>query len=496
MATLTIHQDQRTVKVDFDAPQSLAALLAQADVSLGQPCGGRGICGKCAVALTGQVSEPNAAEIRCGVRLACQAVITGDAEITLPTLLPMRQIEGGSADDLFPAAPMPGRFGAAIDIGTTTIALLLYELATGRCIGAANMLNPQTSVAADVIGRIDAALKGRDSMLKQQVEGAVRTLLASACAQAGVSADVVDSLVITGNTTMLYLLTGRNPASLSRAPFLADCRFGFETRLLSRNAYLPSCLHAFVGADTTCALLACGMTQSNETALLCDVGTNGELALWHQGKLYIASTAAGPAFEGAGISCGCSSVPGAIDSVEVIDGKLQCHTINGEKAVGICGSGLLDAIACMLDTGSIDETGFLADDKCLLRDGVTLAQSDIRAVQLAKAAVYAGIMSLLSAAHCAPAEVSVLYLAGGFGSHLNVHSAVRIGLIPAEFADKVQVIGNAALDGATRLLMDTSARERISTMQKDATHVRLDGNAAFADLYVEAMMFEDLPSSP
>lgn len=491
MATLIIHQGQRTATVAFDAPQPVAALLTQANSSLGQPCGGRGVCGKCAVSLTGHVSEPNEAEIRCGVRLACQAVVTGDAKATLPTPLPMRQIEGGMAANLFPAAPMPGRLGAAIDIGTTTIALLLYELSTGRCIGAGNMLNPQTTVAADVIGRIDAALKGRDSELQRQVEDAVRTVLASACAEAGASVDHVDSLVITGNTTMLYLLTGRAPASLSRAPFHADFLFGHETQLLSRNAYLPACLHAFVGADTTCALLACSMTEHSETALLCDVGTNGELALWHHGKLYIASTAAGPAFEGAGISCGCSSVPGAIDSVEIIDNRLHCHTISVQKAIGICGSGLLDAIACMLDTGVLDDSGFLANDECPLCDGISLVQSDIRAVQLAKAATHAGIMSLLSAANCSPDEVAVLYLAGGFGSHLNTRSAVRIGLIPAALADKVQVIGNAALDGAAMLLMNTTAREKISALASVAHHVRLDGNAEFAEQYIDSMMFDN-----
>lgn len=490
MATLIIHRSPQTVTVDFTAPQPLSAVLAMADASLGQPCGGRGVCGKCAVALSGDVSDANAAEVKCGARLACQAILSGDAEVTLPTLLQMEQIEGGSRADLFPSAPMAGRFGAAIDIGTTTIALLLYDLSSGKCIGAANMLNPQTTIAADVISRIDAALKGLDSKLQHQVESAIRTLLASACAQSGVASTDVTSLVITGNTTMLYLLTGRDPFSLSRAPFLTDHLFGEEISLLSRRAYLPGCLHAFVGADTTCALLASGMTTRNETALLCDVGTNGELALWHRGKLYIASTAAGPAFEGAGVSCGCSSIPGAIDRVDIVNGRLNCHTIGGGKAVGVCGSGLLDAIAAMLDAELLDETGYLEDEECPLRDDVKLVQSDIRAVQLAKAATFAGIMSLLSAAQCSAEDVSALYLAGGFGSHLNIRSAVRIGLIPSDLASKVQVIGNAALDGAAMLLMDTTARERIADMTRTAQHVRLDGNPEFADLYVEAMMFE------
>ncbi len=491
MAILTIHQGLHTKQLSFEPPARLSDLLARADAAIGQPCGGRGVCGKCAVALQGDVSSPNEAEMRCGARLACQAIAVGDATITLPTLLPMTQIAGGKAANLSPVSPMDGRFGAAVDIGTTTMALLLYELPTGRCVGSASMLNPQTSVAADVIGRIDGAMHGKARLLREQAESAISALIASACAQAEVPSDQVDAMVITGNTTMLYLLTERNAVPLSRAPFQADCLYGEETCCLNRTAYMPDCLHAFVGADTTCALLASGMLDLRETALLCDVGTNGELALWHEGQLYIASTAAGPAFEGAGISCGCGSIPGAIDRVKVQDGKVICHTLGDRNAVGICGSGLVDTIAAMLDTEAIDETGFLEDDAFPLRDGISLNQADIRAVQLAKAATHAGIMSLLQAAGCSAESITAVYLAGGFGSHLNLRSAVRIGLIPAELADKVQVIGNAALDGAAMLLMDTTARNKAGALNRLTQHVRLDGNPEFVERYVESMMFEE-----
>lgn len=489
MATLIIHRGPQTIKAEFSAPQPLSQVLAQADVFLAQPCGGRGFCGKCAVSLFGESSDPNAAEERCGARLACQAILVGDAEVSLPNILPMQQIEGGSAATIHPSAPMPGQFGAAIDIGTTTIALLLYNLSSGQCIGASSMHNPQTSVSADVIGRISAALHGEADKLRSHVESAIQTLLVTACTQASIQLNEITSLVVTGNTTMLYLLTGRAPYSISRAPFGADHLFGEEVRILSRNAYLPACLHAFVGADITCGLLASGMTQCAETALLCDVGTNGELALWHHGRLYIASTAAGPAFEGAGISCGCASIPGAIDKVDLVNGSLLCHTISECKAVGICGSGLLDAVSAALDLGLADESGYIEDEIIPLRDGIELLQNDIRSVQLAKAATFAGIMSLLDAANCSVNDVQRLYLAGGFGSHLNIRSAVRIGLIPAGLADKASVIGNAALDGAALLLMDTAARRQIEALHSCATHIRLDGNPAFADRYIEAMMF-------
>lgn len=491
MATLIIHQGQQTIPVDFDAPVPLSQLLARTDAALAQPCGGRGVCGKCAVTLTGSVSAPNAAEHTLGVRLACQAVITGDAEVILPAKHRISQIEGGRSTDLVSLSPMPGRYGAAVDIGSTTIALLLYELSTGRCLGSSGMLNPQTNISADVIGRINAAINGRAAELQQQAESAVRTLLVSSCAQANIPPEEVDALVVTGNTTMLYLITGRAPTSLSRAPFQADCLFGNAAMVLGRSAYLPDCLHAFVGADTTCAILSSGMMRTDVTSLLCDVGTNGELALWHHGRLYIASTAAGPAFEGAGIRHGCSSISGAIDQVTAENGVLISHTINDAPAVGICGSGLVDAIAAMLDAGILDDTGYLEDEEYPLRDGIALTQGDIRAIQLAKAAIYAGMMTLLSAAECTTDEVTMLYLAGGFGSHLNIRSAVRIGLIPAELSDRVQVIGNAALDGAALLLTDTSLLQQTLTMRTLAQHVRLDGNPEFSDRYIDAMMFPE-----
>ena len=491
MAILNIRRGQRVTSVEFDPPMQLSRVLAEHDVYVPQPCGGRGSCGKCAVLLSGNVSNPNTAEDRCGVRLSCQAVLLGDADVTLPDALPMQQIESGRHTHLVSVKPMAGHIGAAVDVGTTTIVLQLYDLHTGSLIGSSSMLNPQTSIAADVIGRIDAALHKKADELRLQAKNAITTLLASACAQAGIVTADVSSMVIAGNTTMLYLLTGKNPYALSRAPFEADCLFGTETEFLKRSVYLPNCLHAFVGADTTCALLACGMTERDETALLCDIGTNGELALWHHGKLYISSTAAGPAFEGAGISCGCSSVFGAIDRVDVVNGALHCHTIGNQPAVGICGSGLLDAVAALLDTENMDETGYLEDERVLLAEDVILTQSDIRAVQLAKAATYAGIMSLLSAAGCSVADVKTVYIAGGFGSHLNLRSAVRVGLIPEELAGRVHVIGNAALDGAAMLLMDVSKRSDIAAFSNNTMHVRLDGNPAFADRYVEAMLFEN-----
>jgi len=489
MHKLTIRQGDSIRELTFEGTPILGDLLGT-DVQ--RPCGGRGVCKKCAVEVSGAISEPNDAEIKAGVRLSCQVVLLGDAEVVLPDKKIMEQIETSGGSALTASAPMAGRIGASVDIGTTTMALRLYDLSTGECIGDSAMLNPQTSIAADVMGRIGAALNGSLETLQNQVLSAISDLTAQACEKAGKPEDEVDALVITGNTTMLYLLTSRSPEVLSHAPFEADCLFGETETILGRACCLPPCMNAFVGADITCALLESGQCErDNEVTLLCDIGTNGEIALWKKGELFVTSTAAGPAFEGAGISCGCSSVRGAIDRVWAEDGKLHIHTIGEAEAVGVCGSGLIDAIAAALDLELVDETGAMDDDEIELAPGVALQPKDVRAVQLAKAAIAAGIETLLETANVAPGEVSALYIAGGFGNHLDVNSAARIGLIPEALADRVKAIGNASLAGASRLLLDVSAMQKAQEIAAKSRHVNLGGNPKFNEHYIDQMLFPE-----
>lgn len=487
MAVLTVRQNGREYRLPFSGTPTLDGALETAGLSLPHPCGGRGKCRKCAVTLSGAVSAPNAAERAAGCRLSCQAVLLGDAEAVLPDTPSAMRIETETGEPLAAACPMPGRIGAAVDIGTTTLAVKLYDLASGRCIGTAAAQNPQTAVAADVMGRIGAALAGGLPRLREQVQ----TALAELCETAGGGAVRPDCAVVTGNTAMLYLLTGRDPSCLARAPFIADTRFDTLCRKDGADAYLPPCMDAFVGADITCAVLASGLTDRPDTALLCDIGTNGELALWHGGRLYVASTAAGPAFEGAGISCGCGSVAGAIDRVWAEDGRLCIHTIDDVPAVGICGSGLLDAVAAALSLGLIDETGAMEEDELPLAAGVSLKRADIRAVQAAKAAIAAGIAVLLETAGISAGQVTELAIAGGFGSHLQFASAAAIGLLPAECAGVARVLGNAALAGAARVLLDTREREHLRAVAAAAVPVALGGSARFNEQYVECMLFPE-----
>ena len=483
MAELILIQSGRARAIPFEPPRPFSELLASEGIHMAHPCGGRGVCGKCAVLYETEGGAPE-------TKLGCQLVLTGDARVTLPDSRAASIQLSGTSSLPITLSPMKGRLGAALDIGTTTIAARLFRLADGRCLGEAGMVNPQTQAAADVMGRIGYAMKGGSGHLQRQVLGAIETLL-SACLPSEHSREEIDALVLTGNTAMLYLLTGRDPEPLSHAPFQADCLFGTTCQVLGIPAYLPPCMNAFVGADITCACLDSGQYDAGGISLLCDIGTNGELALLKDGVLRVCSTAAGPAFEGAGISCGCGGVEGAIDRVWIEDGALAYGTIGGKPPIGLCGSGLLDAAAALLDLGLVDDTGATDLDRLEIGGGIALLPRDIRALQLAKAAIAAGIRTLLHGASLAPEQLSTLYIAGGFGAHLNIESAVRIGLIPASLSQKVRVVGNAALSGACRLLLEEPSIRRAHAIADSARHVNLGGDPVFNEYYMDEMFFPE-----
>lgn len=470
---------------------------------LEMPCGGRGTCGKCRVKAEGGLSPVSVQERAClteeelaaGVRLACCCRVLGDCRV-------WRSEEGSGVIRLsgeeagFEQAPMFAHYGAAVDLGTTTIAARLY----GRngLLAEAGDYNPQRAYGADVISRVGASCAGKGEELAGCVRRKISGLLAEMASQAGIDAAELDAVVLTGNTAMLYLLTGRPPQCLAAAPFEADCLFGKFVKgaelglpCPSASVYLPSCMSAFVGADIACAVLASGMTRRRESALLADIGTNGEIVLWHNGKTACCSTAAGPAFEGAGLSMGMSGKPGAIDHVKVKDGKLLAHVIGETAPVGICGSGVIDAVACLLKTGTLDETGFLEDSPATIVGAVGVTGEDIRMIQLAKSAVCSGIESLLHHAGLSCGVMPELLVAGGFGSYLDVGSAAAIGLIPAALAGNTRPIGNAALSGASMLLQSRPLVEELEGIARNSTTLDLSTDSFFLEAYVENMLFPE-----
>lgn len=481
MSILTIQKGNHLVHYEYTPPCQLEGILENAGFSVRHPCGGHGLCGKCVVDISGHISEPTPVEIKLGCRLACQTEVFGNATVILPKSSNVAQIQMDSSVNTQVGKPMKGTIGAAVDIGTTTLALRRYDLHSGMILGQSAMENPQCSISADVIGRIDAAMNGNLELLHTQICNAIDTLLL----QAGGPAD---TMVAVGNTTMLYLLTGRDPTCLSKAPFHADCLFDLEADIASIPTYLPPCMDAFVGADISCAVLASGMCM-DKTSLLCDIGTNGEIALWKNDTLYVTATAAGPAFEGAGISCGCNSVPGSIDRVWIEENELRIHTIDDHPAVGICGSGIIDATANLLASGIVEETGLIDPDPFMLAPNVSLSQKDIRMIQLAKSAIAAGIQTLMEISQTSFSEIEHFYIAGGFGSHMDVENAAKIGLIPSELVSRTQVLGNAALAGASRLLLCNESNYELRRIVNNTKYINLSGNPTFNSKYIEQMMF-------
>jgi uncharacterized 2Fe-2S/4Fe-4S cluster protein (DUF4445 family) len=385
----------------------------------------------------------------------------------------------------------------ALDIGTTTLAARLYA-SDGALLSEAVALNPQSLFGADVISRIEASLSGNADKLAELIRGAIADLADELCRKADALPRQIEEIVATGNTAMLYLLTESSPLALSRAPFAADKLFGEEIDALAlgidiladgAKIYLPPCISAFVGADTVCALLSSELCDSSESGLLVDIGTNGEMALWKDGNLSVCSTAAGPAFEGVGISSGMRGESGAIDKVAILNGKLCPHVIGEAQARGICGSGIVDAAACMLELELMDETGFIEDETVELAEGVELTQQDIRALQLAKSAIYAGICTLAAKSNCELTGISRLIVAGGFGNYLNMISAARIGLLPSEMLGKISVVGNAALAGASMLLLDKKLLKKASAIAQSATVAELASDPIFSELYMNSMLF-------
>lgn len=471
---------------------------------MSMPCGGHGRCGKCRVRVRGEVSAPSETERRLlapeemagAVRLACCAAVEGDCTVEWDVAAPGQIRVAGDMPDIL-LKPAFGRYGAAFDIGTTTLAARLYD-ARGRLLAEDSRLNPQSGWGADVISRIEASLGGAAEKIAEAVCGALDAMLLELSARAGISGEEIDAMAVTGNTVMLYLLTGTSAEPLSHAPFMVDRLFG-ETVYAGElglavprqdaEIYLAPCVSAFVGADLVTALLACGIGKTGAAQLLVDIGTNGEMALWREGKLYCCSTAAGPAFEGAGISMGMGGAPGAIDRVEVRDSSIVAHVIGGGAPKGICGSGIVDAVACLLETEQIDETGYMEEDAAVIAPPVRLTREDIRTVQLAKGAIHAGIRTLLSAACVECAEVSCMHIAGGFGSYLDAGNAGRIGLFPVEMVSRIRAVGNAALSGAAMLLLNRDFREVCGRYAELADVLELSSSPVFAEEYMERMMF-------
>jgi uncharacterized 2Fe-2S/4Fe-4S cluster protein (DUF4445 family) len=433
----------------------------------------------------------------------------------------------GSGQDIAAA----GQFAAAFDIGTTTLAAMLLEANMTNERAVVSRLNPQTRFGDDVISRILFARENPQGLqiLHEAILQAVNEMIGELCSQAGIERDEISILAFSGNTTMQHLLCRVDTSSLGTMPFAPASRFGtsYSAGELGLHvhpqgrAYVFPIIGGFVGGDTVAGILATDLTNKPGPALLVDIGTNGEIVLWAKGKLTAASTAAGPAFEGARISCGMRGCTGAIEKV-IVDGRLRINVIGNTAPAGLCGSGLIDVAAELLrhkvlsPQGKLQTSDQLPDDvlpdlkeRIVLNVGkvafllvpgedsatgkaLVLTQRDFRELQLATGAIRAGIGILLKREGLKAEDLQEVYIAGGFGNFIRRSNAQRIGLLPGQLEHhKIRYCGNTSLAGARLGAISLRARGLAEEIARGTEHVDLSTDLDFQELFAEAMIFPE-----
>ena len=418
------------------------------------------------------------------------------------------------------------RFGLAIDVGTTSVVTTLLELTSGEQLASVSSLNPQAVFGADLMSRIAFAQfnPGNLRKLRTRILGLLNQHVAEVCRASGVLPKWVYKVVVVGNTCMHHVLLGIDPSHVGLAPYapvmrhaltLAAHELFLKIAPEARVCFLPI-VAGFVGADAVAVALATHLDEGDALRMAVDIGTNGEVLLGSSARLIACSAPAGPAFEGGQIRHGMRGAHGAIDRVTV-DDDVRVHTIGEADPLGICGSGLLDLVAGLLDAGAIDWTGLIQVEGrdalppalrdrvvmrgeerqvVVLRPGeagagreIVLTQDDVRQLQLAKGAIASGIAMLQHVAGVAAERVAELLLAGGFGNYLSIASAVRIGLIPDLGAGRVRYVGNAASLGAQLCLLSEPERARADALARRIEHVSLAAHPDFEQIFVDCMNF-------
>ena len=509
----------------------------QAGVGLQAICGGAGVCGSCRVRLMqGDLSPLTSVEMAVlqpeeladGFRLACQASPRSDVRIEVPpdslTAQQRLQIEAdvaptGTSGALGWTADRREGIGLAVDLGTTKVAAYLVDLTSGRTLAMGGVMNPQIAYGEDVISRI--AYAGDDPArregLQRRLQEALGTLVSELCARVHLSDERIVAAVVVGNTVMHHLFVGLPVHQLGVAPYLpASCQpltFSAPHPSLAfapkATVYLPPNIAGYVGGDHVAMLLASGADRASRTRLLIDIGTNSEVSLLHDGELFTCSCPSGPAFEGAHISAGMRAAPGAIERVRIVDGHVFVATIGNDPPSGICGSGILDAVAEMAGAGVLNRRGTLAKDapRVRIREGraefvlvegtaagereIVITRRDVNEIQLAKAAVRSGIETLLTVAHIEASQLDEVVLAGAFGTYLDVQSAIRIGMFPPLPPERFRQIGNAAGLGARQILVSAERRRSAEALALRARYVELSSDAGFTQRFLEAVTIDN-----
>ena len=493
MGKYTVTVPSKNIVISANEGANLLSVLTAAGLMVSAPCGGYGTCGKCRVLVDGVE------------QLSCQTIIDRDMVVTLPEAERTTVLTDG-IDAEISMKPLKEGYLLAVDIGTTTVACYLLDGVTGQELANTSMLNPQAPFGADVVSRIQAARKGKMQSLTDCIRECLTDLTREVCREANILPEQIVVVVVVGNPAMQQLLMGMPTDNLAAVPFdpvLTESKTAPAKDYVHvlENAVLlvvPD-ISGYVGADTMGCVLATRQYEAEQLTLMVDIGTNGEMVLGNKDRLIACSTAAGPALEGANIHFGMRGAPGAIDHVWLEDEVIQCSVIGGGKAKGICGSGLIDAVAVLLDAGIIDLRGRILTPEevdgqkvVYLTPEIYLTQEDIREVQLAKGAIAAGIELMAQQIGISLDEIQKVLLAGAFGTFMDAESACKIGLLPRALSGKITAIGNAAGSGAKLMACNKEEFARTQELMERIEFLELASLPKFQRTFARNMRFEDV----
>lgn len=510
---LKVHKGDAVEVIQARKGDNLLEVLRNNNVLISAPCGGMGTCGKCKITVKDHGYDLSENERRflteseeaSNVLLACYHQIDRDLSIFPPLETKDDEIETGYQafkikcpkydPDLYIKEHYP--IGLAVDIGTTTLAVSLVNMVTHQVLDLRKTINPQKAYGADIISRIMYVGAHKDDKLSGLIRSTIEEMSAELIDGQGYNKDHIEEMVISGNTTMIYLLLGMDPQALAVAPFTTVDK-GLMTltanqlfkRLGDFKVTILPWISAYVGGDITSGMYATHLIDQEATLVFIDIGTNGEMVLRTKDRMISAATAAGPAFEGANIKCGMASVSGAICEIKAKGQGYEFVTLGGKNPQGICGSALIDGVALLHKQGYVDDMGYMAEP-VMLAENIGIYPEDIRQVQLAKAAIMAGVDVLLDEAGLTYKDIDAFYIAGGFGSHVNIANCAYIGLISKEVEDKVTVVGNTSLAGSVRYLLEKDGAEEVETLRQTCEYVELSTNMKFNEAYVMGMTFGD-----
>lgn len=491
--TIRLYPLGKELKVAHNTP--LIDVLHEYGVEF--PCGGNGTCGKCKVRLLEgdiEVSGPHHNKLEklnasTGTRLACYSFCTEDITIEIEQFDHL--ILADESDFTF--KPCNG-YGVAVDLGTTTIVAQLLDLRTAKVLAAETLLNPQAKYGADLISRIQSCLDGNAPWLCSIVRKAVGDMIETMLQKHPI--DIL-RVVLVGNTVMQLIFAGEDISPLATYPFEAynigmkkfrPDELGWKFNVRDNISFYPS-IGSFVGSDILAGIVATGMHKKESYTALIDLGTNGEIVVGNCNRLVCASTAAGPAFEGATISVGMRAVTGAVSSLQLREGEIEASVIGNTAPKGICGSALIDAVAILKELNVIGMFGEIlsGEGHIGLINKIQLTQKDIYEFQLAKAALAAGMEILAKNIGISKEQIETVYIAGGFGNYINLDHVVSTGMIEVP-AGNIRKMGNTALIGAKMFLFGQEGE--VADILSKTRHINLEGDPEFQDIYVGKMMME------